>query len=300
MRKIIIFMIAIFILSSLGCTSDNQEKQMGTTIIDSIGREVVIEKQPEKIISIAPAITEILFALGLDQEIIGVSDYCDYPEAAQAKEKIGGFQDPNVEVILSKEPDIVFASAGIQEELITKLEELNITVVVLESANIQQVLDNIQLAGDITGREDKAQEIVSGMKGKMDNIIQKVQDQPKTTVFFEVWDDPLMSAGSSSFIHNIIETAGCINVAGDNKEEFYTFSMEKLLEINPDVYIVNDHSHTPADIKTRNGYDALSAVKNNKVFSIQDDLISRAGPRVIQGLEEMAKIAHPEVFKAAD
>lgn len=299
MRKIIILMITIvFILVSLGCASDTQKTQTGTTIIDSIGREVVIEKEPEKIISIAPAITEILFALGLEQQIIGVSDYCDYPEAAQAKEKIGGFKDPNVEVILSKEPDMVFASAGVQEELITKMEELNITVVVLESANIQQVLDNIQLAGQITGREAKAQEIVSDMKEKMDDIIKKVQEQPKTTVFFEVWDDPLMSAGSSSFIHNIIETAGCINVAGDNTEEFYTYSMEKLLEIDPDVYIINDHSHTPADVTTRNGYDALSAVKNNQVYSIQDDLISRAGPRVIRGLEEMAKITHPEVFKA--
>ncbi|MCR6544076.1 cobalamin-binding protein [Dehalobacterium formicoaceticum] len=294
------FLLAILILMlslSLGCTVSMPETKTGTTIIDSVGREVVIKETPKKIVSISPAITEILFALGLDQEIIAVSNYCDYPEAALAKDKVGGFKDPNVELILSKDPDLVFASAGVQEELITKMEELNLPVVVLESATIQQVLDNIELAGEITDKNEKAKEIVDDMTQRMDEIITKVKDQPKPKVFFEVWDDPLMSAGSTSFIHNLIETAGGTNVAGETDEEFYTYSMEKLLETDPDIYIINAHSHTPEDIKTRNGYEVLSAVKNDQVFTVDDSLISRAGPRVIQGLEEMAQIIHPEVFK---
>lgn len=281
---------------TLGCAESTPETKTGTTIIDSIGREVVIEKNPERIISISPAITEILFAIGLDQEIIGVSDYCDYPEAALAKDKVGGFKDPNVEVILSMNPDMVFASAGVQEELITTMEELNLPVVVLESATIEQVLSNIALAGEITGKNETAKEIVDDMRQKMDEIINKVKDQPKPKVFFEVWDDPLMSAGSTSFIHNLIETAGGTNVAGITEDEFFTFSMEKLLENDPDIYIINAHSHTPEDIKTRTGYEVLSAVKNDQVFTVDDSLISRAGPRVIQGLEQLAKIIHPEIF----
>lgn len=296
-KSIFLILMMVLVLSlSVGCASNDQKAEADKIIIDSMGREVSIEEYPEKIISLSPAITEILFALGLNQEIIGVSDYCDYPAEAQTKEKIGGFKDPNVEVIVSKNPDIVFASAGVQEELIQKLEELNIKVAVLDGDNIQQVIDNIEMAGKITGKEDKAREIVTEMEQRLADIKAKVKDQPKPLVFFEVWDEPLMSAGSSSFIHNIIDTAGGINVAADNSESYYTFSMEKLLEADPDVYIVNTHSHTPANVKNRNGYDVLSAVQNNKVFSIDENLISRAGPRVIQGLEEMAKIIHPEIF----
>ncbi len=195
-KHMLLMVILILIFSlSLGCADSTSETKTGTTVIDSIGREVVIEKTPEKIISISPAITEILFAIGLDQEIIGVSDYCDYPEAALAKDKIGGFKDPNVEVILSMDPDLVFASAGVQEELITTMEELNLPVVVLESATIEQVLSNIALAGEITGKNETAKEIVDDMRQKMDEIINKVKDQPKPKVFFEVWDDPFNVGG---------------------------------------------------------------------------------------------------------
>ncbi|MGI6686694.1 MAG: ABC transporter substrate-binding protein [Bacillota bacterium] len=305
MKKSIVLLIMMLLILSftLGCASNNQgenETEVGTeakTITDSQGREVIIEEYPKKIISIAPAITEILFAIGLNEEIIGVSDYCDYPEDAQTKEKVGGFEDPNVEVIVAKNPDIVFASAGVQEELIKKLEELNIKVAVLDADNIEQVIENILITGKITGKEEAAEEIAIDMEERLADITAKVKERPQPKVFFEVWDDPLMSAGSGSFIHNIIVDAGGNNVASDNSERYYTFSMEKLLEANPDIYIINTHSHTPDDIINRNGYHVLSAVKNNKVFNIDDNLISRAGPRVIQGLEEMAKIIHPEIFE---
>jgi iron complex transport system substrate-binding protein len=283
---------------TLSCAKDNQGEvtaEKGKTITDSLGREIIIDKYPEKIISISPAITEILFALGLNEEIIGVSNYCDYPEEAQGKEKVGGFEDPNVEVIIAKNPDLVFASAGVQEELIKKLEGLNIKVAVLDADNIEEVIANIVITGKITGKEKEADEIASAMTQKLEEIRAKVKDQPKPKVFVEVWDDPLMSAGYGSFIHSIIEDAGGINVAADNSERYYTFSMEKLLEIDPDIYIINTHSHKPADVKNRNGYHVLSAVQNNKVYAIDDSLISRAGPRVIQGLEEMAQIIHPEL-----
>lgn len=302
MKKPIITMLilAFVCLLSLGCVSDKPgdeaEAEKGEIITDSLGREIKIEKYPEKIISIAPAITEILFALGLNEEIIGVSDYCDFPEAAQAKEKMGGFEDPNLEVIVANNPDLVFASAGVQEELIQKLEEVNIKVVVLDADNIRQVIDNILISGTITGKRAAAEELAADMKERMEEIINKVKDQPKPKVFFEIWDDPLMTAGSGSFIHNIIEDAGGVNVASDSSERYYTYSRENLLEVDPDIYIINTHSHTPDDIINRNGYHVLSAVQNNKVFTIDDNLISRAGPRVIQGLEEMAKIIHPEIF----
>lgn len=300
MKKLaIVTMLLLFILSiTSGCAVPVEETPVdtGIAVTDSLGREVVFETIPEKIISISPGTTEILFALGLDDKIIAVSDYCDYPEAALAKPKIGGFQDPNLEVILSMEPDVVFSAGGIQEELITKMDELGINVVVLDADNIEQILENITIAGQVTGKDQKAQELVADLSNRMNSVIEKVKEEPKPMVFFEVWDDPLMTAGSTSFINNVIETAGGTSIGAVNAEEFYNFSMEQLLEADPDIYIVNTHSHEPQDIKVRNGYDVLSAVKNDKVFAIDDNTISRPGPRIIDGLEAMAKILHPDLF----
>lgn len=277
-----------------GCSSTQQQAKEGKTFTDTLGRQITINEYPKKIVSLAPAITEILFAIGLDEEIVGVSDYCDYPEKASSKEKMGGFENPNVEKIYAQQPDMVFISAGVQEDVIKKLEELKVTVVVLDADTVDQVISNIELAGKLTGKETEAKKLADNMRARVNKIATKYKSQTKPTVFVEIWDDPLMSAGSDSFVNNIIEVAGGINIAADNAERYYNYSMEKLLETDPDYYIINTHSHTPQDIKKRNGYNALSAVQNNKVFAVDDNLISRAGPRVIDGLERMAEIFHPE------
>jgi len=133
---------------------------------------------------------------------------------------MGSFKTPNVELILSKQPDMVFMSAGVQEDVMRKLEEMNVKVVVLDADTIEQVIADIELAGLITGTDDKALEIASDMKARMKAITGKVKDLPKPKVFVEIWDDPLMSAGSASFVNNIIELAGGINVAADNSERY--------------------------------------------------------------------------------
>jgi len=273
-----------------------QNKSQVKTVTDNMGREIRIEKQPERIVSLAPAVTEILFALGLDQQIVGVSDFCDYPEQANNKKKMGGYDSPNAEAIASEKPDIVFISAGVQEELIQQLEKFGITVVALEADTLEQVMKNIEMAGLLTGKEKEAEQITAEMKTKIAEISAKVEGLPKPKVFFEVWDDPLMSAGSQSFIHNMLEAAGGSNIAAVKSERYYTYSVEQLLKENPEVYIINNHSHTPEDIKNRTGYQALNAVQNDRVYAIEDDLISRAGPRVILGLEQIARAIHPEAF----
>lgn len=298
-KSIALLLILALVLMSLsmitGCSTQSKGPE-GKTFTDTLGREIKIDAYPQKIVSLAPAITEILFAIGLDSEIVGVSDYCDYPEKALTKEKMGGFSNPNVEKIAALEPDMVFLSAGVQEDVINKLEDLGVTVVVLDADTVEQVLNNIDLAGQLTGKEKEAQAVVEDIQTRLDKVEAAIKDLSKPTVFIEIWDDPLMSAGSTSFVNNIIELAGGVNVAADNTERYYNYSSEKLFEADPAYYIINTHSHTPADVKTRTGYDALSAVKNDKVVAVDDNLISRAGPRVIEGVEEMAKILHPEAF----
>lgn len=299
MRKSLTFILILTIIltAPAGCSSPQpQQAQQGKTVKDSLGREIILEGPPKRIVSLSPALTEILFALGLDEEIVGVSTYCDYPQEAKTKEKMGGFEDPNIEIIAAKQPDMVFISAGVQEEVIDKLEKLDLKVVVLDADTISEVIDNIAMAGIFTGKESMAQELTAQMKARLAAVTGKVRGLPRPRVFFEVWDEPLMSAGSASFIHNIIETAGGINAAAENSKRYYTFSVEKLLEADPDFYFINAHSHNPQDIKDRKGYNVLRAVLNNNVFTIDDNLIGRAGPRVIEGLEQMAAILHPEAF----
>jgi len=298
-NRVLLILLVIILCFTVACSSQapSQNKPQGKTITDSLNREINIGNPPQRIISLAPAVTEILFALGLDQQIVGVSNYCDYPEQTKNKEKMGGYDSPNVEAIASKKPDMVFISTGVQEGIVQQLEKFGITIVALDADTLEQVMKNIELAGLLTGKEKEAQQITADMKNKAAEISAKVEGLAKPKVFFEVWDDPLMSAGSQSFIHNMLETAGGINIAAVKSERYYTYSVEQLLKENPEVYIINNHSHTPEDIKNRTGYQALSAVQKDRVYAIDDNLISRPGPRVILGLEQIARAIHPEAFE---
>lgn len=311
MRKQLgIMMLGIFLLFiAAGCNSGrqgedpSQKTESGTktafpvTVTDSLHRQVTVGQEPQKIISLSPAITEILFALGVEEKIVGVTDFCDYPAAALDKPKVGGFENPNLEVIINSGADVIFAAAGIQQDLVKQFEDLGLLVVTLDAENVEQVLDNIRLAGLITGAGQRAEELTQSLQERIDAVVAKtaaVQSKPK--VFFEVWDNPLMSAGPGSFINDLIQLAGGENIAADLTERFGEFSQELLLERNPEIYIINNHAHQPEDIKTRAGYEGLQAVKMNQVFSIEDDIVTLPGPRIVDGLEAMAAIIHPELF----
>jgi iron complex transport system substrate-binding protein len=305
MKKIVVISIVLILcLSCIGCnksnnnTKDTVQGVFPVTIQDSMGREVTIEKEPEKIVSLAPAVTEILYRLNLGDKIVGVTDYCDYPEDALQKPKVGGFKNPNMEVVIDLEPDLVLTSAGIQEDLLHQLDNVGIVCVSLSADNIEEVLENIELAGKVTGKSERASNVVADLQQRIVNLDEKInQAATKPVVFFEIWDDPLMSAGPGSFINDLIVRCGAINPAGDAKDEYPQFNIEVLLEKNPDIYIINSHARVlPDNIKKRDGYESLKAIQNNKVYIINDDLVSRSGPRIVDGFEEMAKIIHPEVF----
>lgn len=266
-------------------------------ITDSIAREVIIEEAPEKLVSLSPAVTEILYAIGAEDKLIGVSEYCDYPEAALEKPKMGDFMNPNFEIILESEPDVIFVAAGIQEDFVNRFTELGIKVVTLDAESVEQVLENIRLAGMITNHNEGADQLLEDLESRIKAVEEKIASTSETpTLFFEVWDDPLMTAGPGSFIHDLIERTGGKNIANDMSERFGEFSLELLFERDPDIYLLNDHAHTPEDVKTRTGYDQLKAVQNGQVYSIEDDLVTLPGPRIVDGLEQMARIIHPEVF----
>lgn len=311
MKKYSVFIIVCLVMllaAAAGCGRGTPEDQASkgpaagkedypVTVVDSLNRQVTIEKQPQKIISLSPAITEILFAIGAGDRVTGVTEYCDYPAEALNKPKVGSFQNPNLELIISGKPDVIFVAAGIQEDFVKQFNELGIRVVTLDAENIGQVLDNIKLAGTVTGDRARSEQVVSGLEKRIAAVRERVAGaDTRPAVFFEVWDEPLMTAGPGSFIDDLITTAGGKNIASDAVKRFAEFSREMLIERNPDIYILNSHAHKPEDVKKRAGYSGLKAVKENRVYTIEDDLVTLPGPRIVEGLEEVAKIIHPEVF----
>jgi len=274
------------------------------TITDSLGRDVVISKQPETIISLAPSNTEILFALGLGDRVIAVSEYCNYPPEAQDRTKIGGFSTVNIEKVVDLKPDLVLATCGVQEAIVEELERLGLTVIALDAKNIEDVIKNIRLVGKATGQLEIAEELARRLEQRIKAVTDKTRDLPdnqKPKVFYEIWNDPLMTVGPGTFIHHLIHLAGGVNIALDSKTEYPVYNLELLIERNPEVIIISlGHGSSTTSVegvKSREGWQIIDAVKNNRVYNINADIIARTGPRIADALEEIAGYIHPELFK---
>lgn len=271
------------------------------TVKDGFGNQVTLDKKPEKIVSLAPNNTEILFALGLDKEIVGVSTADDYPEEAVEKEKVGGYEGNNLEKIIELETDLVLYYGDMTKNLpedFNSLKEAGIPVLSYEPESIDEIIETIKSVGEATGTEEKAKEISDEMIEKKDEIVEKVKDAEKKKVFYEVWHDPLQTAGPGSFMNELINLSNAENIAEDADLAYAPYDLETLIEKDPDIYIgPNDNPDATEEmIKERPGYEDLTAVKENKIYVVDGNLASRAGPRIVEGLEMIAKTIHPELF----
>lgn len=257
------------------------------------------------IVSTAPSNTEILFALGLGDKVVGVTSYCNYPPEVTERVNlgnltiIGGFSTINIEKIFALKPDLVLATGGVQNQSVEKLRNLNLTVMVLDPKNVSDILDNINYVGNITGKQKVAQELTDNMKGRIERIISRNISQ-KPRVFYLLWNDPLMSAGPGTFINDIIQLDGGTNLAEDAKIAYPVYSLETLIYRDPEVIIVNlghgDSGPTVEWVKTQQLWQKMSAVKNNRVYGIDADIITRSGPRIVDALEKVARYIHPEFY----
>lgn len=253
------------------------------------------EGQALKIISLSPATTEILFALGLDKEIIGVSTFCNYPAQAKSKEKVGTFSQANIEKILSMKPDIIFCTGLEQAPTVTKLRQLGLNICVSDPTTVRELFASILEIGRLTKKEESAQELVAGMQASLKEIEEDVRataDKKKPKVFVEFWHDPLMSAGQGSFIDEIISLAGGINIAHNMPRPFGNFSSEQVLKHDPDIIILGYMTPQLPEsfLERRLGWKNLRAVRSKQVYSdIDPDIILRPSPRLIEGLKEIRK-----------
>ncbi len=316
MKKTTIYILAIIIIiasiaavyiyvSHLGESTEFQ----GGDLVDDLGYSLTLTSPPERIVSLAPSNTEILFAVGAGDKVVGVTDFCNYPfdfttwiEAGNMT-SIGNYYGPSTEPIVALNPDLVLATTG-SEDAAENLRELGYNVLIIEPRNLTFVLRDILLVGRATNNYDQAVALESEIRQRIDAVTNKASEAITTPkVYHEVWNDPIMSAGPGTFIDELITLAGGQNIFDDAVSSWPTVSSEAIIDKNPDVMIFPDmymgranFYETIEAVKNRDGWDLISAVQNDNIFEINADIISRSGPRLVDSLEIMAKMIHPEIF----
>ncbi|MBA7475694.1 Vitamin B12-binding protein [subsurface metagenome] len=296
---ICIVLLSLLVSMVAGC----QPQFQPGTYTDDMGRAVAIDQAPQRIVSFGPSITEILFALGLEEKVVGVSNYCDYPEAAKLKAKVGDAFNPSLERIVELEPDLVLTLK--QEQLNRELDALGIKFMVLDPEDIDGILGDIELVGEITGTEKKAEELIEDMQDSISQVIALVEDAPEVRVFFIVDATDLTlpwTAGTGSFIDALITMAGGENIAAKAQGAWVQFSLEQIVSADPEIIVIQTMTGgiptvSKEGLEEHPVWGEMTAVKQGKICFINGDLVSRPGPRIVQGLEEMAKIIHPELFE---
>lgn len=266
------------------------------TITDSFNREVTIEEEPQKVISVSPSITEMLYSLGLQDKLVARTNYCDYPAEVADVPSIGEMMTPDIEQIISLEPDVVITSAHFDKDVLLKLEGVGIKVIELyEESDVNGTYNMFETLGKVFNVPQKAEEIVSDMKVAIEDVQKKVEGLEKPSVYYVVsygeYGD--FTAPLNSYVGQFIETAGGQNIAPAS--DSWTFSLEALLEADPDIIIVRQGDKE--GFMATEGYKELTAVKEGRVYEIDSNLLDRQGYRNVEGVQTLAKIFHPEAFK---
>lgn len=300
MRKSILILVALALIALPSLLTACNEPASPFTVTDDQGREVDIEKTPQAIVSLAPSITETLFAIGLGDKIVGVTGDCDYPAEAKDKPKVGRYFRTSLESILDLDPDLILADG--YDPVVEQIKELGIPLLVIQPTDISGIFKDIQLIGEVMNEENKAAKLVDDLQQRMDAVVGLATTAAgKPKVFLEIGATDLTkpwTTGPGSFADTMISLAGGQNIVKEGGA-WLQINLEELLSDDPDLIILSDDPYVaPEQAMARTGvWQELSAVKQQKVYAISSQsLTSRPGPRIIDGLEELAKIIHPELF----
>ena len=265
------------------------------TVTDDSGATVTIHGEPQRIVSLAPANTEILFALGLGDKVVGVTDYCNYPSEAKTKPSIGGYSTISVEKVIALRPDLVVASYGNGADAVIQLNALNQTVITLNPTNITGVLDDITMVGYATRSDDNATALVTPLRARINAVehnASAMTAHPKVAQI--VWNDPLYVSGNGTFQDELITMAGGTNAFSD-KPYWATVSAEEFVAANPDILLVNSGTGMGGSedsiaraLENESRFASVAAIKNHHVYVIDSDIVDRGGPRIVDALEIVA------------
>lgn len=291
-----VLLFSLFLLST-GCRNEIRPETNETQtreIIDELNRKITLPQNVTRAVSLAPSLTELVFAVGAGDKLVGVTTYCNYPEAAKRIQKVGDVLKPNIENIVALKPHVVFVSTASQLEAFTKtLERQNISVFVTNPNSLEDIYKSLEKMGEIFGKQEKAEVVIENLRKRVAKVVEKTKDAEKVKTFVQLDKSPF-TIGSGSFLTDLIEKAGGISVTKDVETPYFKISKERALASNPAVIILSESpdNNAPNDV-----FKNSEAVRNGKVFKINADILSRPAPRIVDGLEQIARSLHPERFQ---
>jgi iron complex transport system substrate-binding protein len=297
----IVLVAALLSILLMGC---QQSPSISGSVTDDLGRSVTMKNVPQRIISLAPSNTEIVYALGLADRLIGVTTYCNYPPEAQSKPQVAEFSVVDIEKIISLQPDLILATDIHKTDTIPALEKSGIPVLAFFPNSLSRMLEDISIIGRAAGKTAESETLVSSLEKRIKAITDKTAgliEEQKPRVLLLTWHDPLWTMGAGTTIDDMIAKAGGVNIAHDI-DGSQTINLESVIDRNPQVIVVmtgmGDAGAAPfIYVKTDSRFQVTDAVKNGRVFQVDTDIFGRATPRLIGGLEQLAALVHPELFK---
>lgn len=295
MKKLKFLQALLFILAFFSCSLKKEKIQNPQKIKNYAEFNKII---PERIVSLSPAATELLAEAGAISQIAARTDFCDYPQEVLQIESIGGFDGKSIsqEKLLSFSPDLVCLTSGMHDYLTEFLENQKINFYILSQNSVSMILNDILTLGEITGNSETAQKNVQKITRCLNKIKSKTENLPKVSVYWEIWDSPLMSIGKNSFITELISLSGGKNIFDSINADYPLVSEEEILFKNPDVIIFSSENiNGKTKIQNREGWKNLSAVKEQKIFPLDTNFITRPGSRIAESIEILLKIFHPEI-----
>ncbi len=271
----------------------------GREFTDRVGRKVNVAEHPRRIVSLAPNITEILFAVGAGGQVAGVTDFDDYPPEAASRAKVGGFVNPSLEVIVSLKPDLVIGTAdGNRPSDIIQLDRLGLAVYVIDTRTIDDIHAAIREIGDLTGRDAEARDLVAALMARRAELASLTEGLPRPRVLFLIGQNPLVGVGPGTFLNHLLEQAGAVNALNSTGVKYPLLSVESLLAADPDMIVLDlMGGEGPAALADLPGWSRLRAAREGKVTILRDDTLLRPGPRIMQGLEVLMTLIHPETAR---
>jgi iron complex transport system substrate-binding protein len=267
---------------------------------DMTGREVTLPSPPRRIVSLVPSFTEIVYAVGGEDRLVGVTDFCDHPPAARQKRSVGGMVAPSLETIVALTPDLVVATtAGNSDETFAHLKRLGIPTYVVGVNHFAEMMDLIGRTGELTGRQSTAAPLVARLEERIAAVRRSVAPFAVPRVLYVLWPEPLIVPGRDALVTELIQTAGGRSVTADEAAAYPRFSLEAAVARAPEVIVLANHGtgSKPPPLDPWQRLTSLPAIKGGRVYSVDGNMLHRYGPRVVDGLEMLARLLHPEAFR---
>jgi iron complex transport system substrate-binding protein len=272
------------------------------SVTDQTGRTVELAGPPRRLVSLVPSVTEILYALGQEDHLAGVTDFCDYPPAARAKPSVGGMVNPSLEALVALRPDlVVLTTAGNRDETFVQLQRLRIPAYVVNPTSLAQALDLVERLARLTGRPEAAAPVVESLRRRVREVTARVAARPRPRVLYVVWPEPLVVPGRNAIVSELIELAGGRSITAGSGEGYPRYSVEAAVAQAPEVILLARHATPKSPIAREQWarFVMLPAIRQGRLHDVDGNLLHRYGPRVVDGLETLARLLHPEAFPGA-